>query len=53
MKKKTYKDYVEDIEELKKKYKLGAYQVLMLNIASAFKVDGMTYDKLKKEYCKR
>ncbi len=49
---KPYADYIKEIEELKKKYKLDAYQVLMLNIASAFKVDNITYDKLKKEYCK-
>ncbi len=47
---KDYKDYVIEIEELKKRYNLRSDQLLMLQIAAAFKVDKMDYDKLKKEF---
>lgn len=47
---KTYKEYVIEIEELKKKYNLGIDQTLLLQIAAAFKVDNKDYDELKKEF---
>lgn len=47
---KTYKDYIEEIEDLKVRFKLGSDKILMLQIAAAVKVDGLDYDKLKEEF---
>jgi len=47
---KQFKEYVEEIAELKEKYDLGIDQTLLLQIAAAFKVDNKDYAKLKKEY---
>jgi len=47
---KTYKEYIEEIEELKIKYNLKSNQILMLQIAAAVKVDNLDYDRLKEEF---
>jgi trehalose-6-phosphate synthase len=47
---KKYKDYVKEIEELRKKYNLRIDQVLLLQIAAAFKVDKKDYDQLKEDF---
>ncbi len=47
---KTYKDYVKEIEELKERCNFSLDKVLLLQIAAAFKIDKMNYDKLKKEF---
>lgn len=46
-----FKEYVEAIEELKKKFKLSASQVLILTISAAYECDGRTFDELVEEYC--
>jgi len=50
MKKKTYHDYINEIDGLCEYYKLGAYQKFMLQIAAAFEFDKFNYNKLKKEF---
>ena len=47
---KTFQDYVEEIEGLKKVFNLDSSQILMLQIAAAVKVDNLDYDKLKLEF---
>ena len=47
-----YIDYITEIEELKEKHNLNAYEALMLELAAAFEVDNLNYEKLKKEFCK-
>ena len=50
IRKKEYKDYVKEIEELTKKHNFKIDQVLLLQIASAFKVDNTDYNKLKRKF---
>jgi len=51
MGKKKYVDYIIEIEELKRKHKLSAKQVLVLQIAASLKVDNLNYEMLKEEFC--
>ena len=50
MKKKKYIDYIIEIEKLRKKYNFNSCQLLVLQIASAFEIDRLTYEKLKEEF---
>ena len=50
--KKRFLDYVMEIEDLKENFKLNAFQVFLLHVASAFEVDNLNYEKLKEEFIK-
>lgn len=47
-----YRAYVDEIEELRKKYGLGITEVFLLQISASFEAEGLTYEKLKEAYCK-
>ena len=49
---KTYQDYFNEIEELKKEFNLSSMECLALHLTASFKVDDMDYDKLKDELTK-
>lgn len=47
---KEYKDYVEEIDYLKRTYNLTLDKVLLLQISAAFMVDKLDYNKLKEKF---
>jgi len=49
--KKEFKDYMKEIDLLKKQYNLSIQDVFLLQVAASFELEGMNYSKLKERLC--